>query len=285
MATPIDLDRYCARVGYEGNRDPTIDTLTALHHAHVQAIPFENLDPLLGIAPKLDAASLNEKLVEQHRGGYCFEHNLLFRHVLERLGFRVTSLAARVMWNARADATMPRSHMLLRIDHADGPYIADTGFGSLTLTAPLRFELDVSQPTPHESFRITGGGDGLYRMEAAIGATWRPLYEFDLQPQQLVDYEVVNWFLSTNTRSQFMHNLVAARADGDRRYALRNASFAVHHAAGWTDRRTLTSIAALADALTGALGLTIPHHPEFDRVLARIVASTTTASSAPAPPQ
>jgi arylamine N-acetyltransferase len=51
------------------------------------------------------------------RGGWCFEHNTLFRHALEALGFSVTSLAARVLWNAPPDSPMgPRSHMLLLVD-------------------------------------------------------------------------------------------------------------------------------------------------------------------------
>ncbi len=230
----------------------------------------------MGVVPQLDAASLEEKLVRQRRGGYCFEHNLLFRHALEALGFHVTSLAARVMWYGSSGALLPRSHMLLRVDLPDGPYVADTGFGNLTLTAPLAFVPDVIQRTPHEPFRLTSPRSGFYRMEAQLASEWKALYEFDLQEQELIDYEVVNWYLSTNTRSHFIRDLVAARAGHDRRYALRNTSLAVHHVGGWTDRRTVSTVTELKEVLVGPLGLTLPDHPDVDRVLDRVLRSATT---------
>jgi N-hydroxyarylamine O-acetyltransferase len=276
---PVFLDSYCARIGYHGERAPTLDTLRAMHHAHVRAIPFENLDPLLRITPKLDPASLEEKLVRGRRGGYCFEHNLLFRHALETIGFRVTNLAARVLWNGAAEVVTPKSHMLLRVDLADGSYIADVGFGNLTLTAPLRLVSGVAQSTPHESFRLVDSEPGFYRMDVEIGPHWKPLYRFDLQEQFLIDYEVTNWYLSTNPRSRFVTDLVAARADRERRYALRNTDFAVHYPGGSTDRRSLTTVAELRDVLTGPLGLSLPDHAgletAFERVLANAALATT----------
>src|SRR5262249_15051302 len=86
----IDLNAYFDRIGYSGARTPTLDTLRAVVLRHTEAIPFENLDPLLRRPVRLDAASLQRKLVRDGRGGYCFEHNLLLRHALEGLGFAVT---------------------------------------------------------------------------------------------------------------------------------------------------------------------------------------------------
>jgi N-hydroxyarylamine O-acetyltransferase len=150
----LDLDAYFRRIGYAGGREPTLDTLAALHLRHVQAIAFENLNPLLGWPVALDLASLERKLVHGGRGGYCFEQNLLFGHVLGTLGFRVTGLAARVQWNRPEDALRALTHQLLRVDLADGPYIADVGFGGQTLTGPLRLEPGLEQTTPHEPFRL-----------------------------------------------------------------------------------------------------------------------------------
>ncbi|MEI4902561.1 arylamine N-acetyltransferase, partial [Klebsiella pneumoniae] len=79
-----------------------------------ESIPFENLDPLLRRPMRLDAASLEQKLVRGGRGGYCFEQNLLLRHALEGIGFTVAGLAARVVWNQPEGAILPRTHMLLR---------------------------------------------------------------------------------------------------------------------------------------------------------------------------
>src|SRR5205085_12496143 len=113
MTTAVDLDAYFKRIGYEGERTPTFETLQAIQLRHVQTIAFENLNPLMGWPVRLDIESLQQKLVREGRGGYCYEHNLLFRHVLKALGFEVTGLAARVLWNEPHGAITPRSHMLL----------------------------------------------------------------------------------------------------------------------------------------------------------------------------
>ncbi|MGH7057165.1 MAG: arylamine N-acetyltransferase, partial [Acetobacteraceae bacterium] len=85
-APPFDLAAYFARIGYDGAREPTFATLAALHALHPAAIPFENLDSLLGRPVPLDLASLQAKLVGERRGGYCFEQNTLLAAVLGALG-------------------------------------------------------------------------------------------------------------------------------------------------------------------------------------------------------
>ena len=135
--TMIDLDAYCRRVGYDGPRTATLETLRALHLLQPQAIAFENLDPLLGRPVLLDAASLERKLLHEGRGGYCYEQNLLFAHVLRALGFNVSEHAARVLWNVPDGVKTPRSHMLLIVDLDGERYLTDVGFGGNVLTAPL----------------------------------------------------------------------------------------------------------------------------------------------------
>ncbi len=115
----FDLDAYLDRLGYAGPHTPSLDTLEALHALHPAAIPFENLNPLLRWPVALDAESLQAKMVAGGRGGWCFEQNTLFRHALQSLGFSVSSLGARVIWNTPPDSPIgPRSHMLLLVDLA-----------------------------------------------------------------------------------------------------------------------------------------------------------------------
>ena len=132
---PLDLNAYFNRINYNGDRQPTLDVLNALHLAHATRIPFENLDILLGRPIRLDLASLQAKLITGHRGGYCFEHNLLFLAVLEALGYVVKPLAARVrLGESRLRA---RTHMLLMVTVDDRPMIADVGFGGGGLLHPI----------------------------------------------------------------------------------------------------------------------------------------------------
>jgi N-hydroxyarylamine O-acetyltransferase len=269
--TAIDVNAYFQRIGYTGPAGPTLDTLRALILRHTEAIPFENLDPLLRRPVRLDAASLEEKLVRGRRGGYCFEHNLLLRHALEALGFRVTGLAARVLWNAPEGAVRPRGHMLLLVEVGGAPWIADVGFGGQTLTGALRLEAGAEQATPHEPFRLLrAGGDWL--MQSKVGGKWKLLYRFDLQEQYLADYEVTSWYLCNHPASHFVTGLMAARAAPGRRYALRDGELAVHHLNGPSERRVLGSAAELREALEGAFRLRLPDGPELEAALERLTA-------------
>ena len=271
MPSAIDLDAYCERIGYAGPRSVSLDTLAAIHLHHPQAIPFENLNPLLRWPVRLDVQSLQNKLVGEKRGGYCYEHNLVLSHVLQQLGFRVKQLAARVLWNVPEGTVRPRSHMLLLVDVDNGHYVADVGFGGLTLTAPLRLEVDIEQRTPHEVFRLVASGEE-FLMQAKCGDSWRSLYVFDLQEQLLADYEVVNWYLCNNPSSHFVTGLVAARPDRECRYALRGQEFTVHRVNGGTDRRLLTSVGELREALEDTFRVALPAGPELDAALERVTA-------------
>ncbi|HYY43005.1 MAG TPA: arylamine N-acetyltransferase [Pyrinomonadaceae bacterium] len=220
---------------------------------------------------RLDAASLQRKLVRGGRGGYCFEQNLLLRHALEALGFEASGLAARVMWDVPECVVLPRGHMLLKVRVGGEPYVADVGFGGLTPTAPLRLESGLEQPTPHEPFRLIGHGDE-FILEAKVRGAWKPLYRFDLQEQLLCDYEVTNWYLSHHPASHFVNELIAARPAPGLRYALRDNVLAVHRTGGGTKRRALATIAELRAALEETFLLTLPDAPEVDLAIGGIIA-------------
>ena len=265
----MDLDAYFARVGFSGSRAPTLDTLHELHLAHAQTIAFENLNPLLGWRVAIDLPSVEEKLVRSGRGGYCFEQNALLAAALRELGFNITGLAARVLWNAAEDAIRPRSHMLLKIDLGGESHIADVGFGGLTLTGPLRLVTDVEQSTPHERFRLVKIDED-FKLQALLGAAWKTLYRFDLQPQFDVDYEVSNHYTSTYPTSHFRSMLIAARPVPGARYALSNNQLAIHPLDGASERRVLGSVGEVRQVLESMFGLTLPAAAELDPVLARV---------------
>lgn len=268
----LDLPAYLKRLGCNTPLAPTLDTLQLLALAHPSAIPFENLDPLLRQPVSLQIAALQRKLVQEGRGGWCFEHNVLLGTALTAIGFHVTGLAARVMWNAPPGVATPRSHMVLRVDLGGIPYIVDAGFGGLTLTAPLRLAAGVEQETPHEPFRLTPAADG-FVAEALVRNEWKALYRFDLTPHIIADYEVSNWYLCTNPKSHFLTTLIAARVQPGRRYALRNNEFAVHHASGETDRRVLVSARELRTTLEGIFAIDVPAGADVDAVFERVIAA------------
>jgi len=139
----IDVQSYFDRVGYQGSTEPTLETLGALVAAHNKAIPFENLDPLLGVPVfDLSPTALADKLVRRRRGGYCYEQNGVMGSVLEALGYGVERLAARVVWMKTGDDLPARTHQVLSVDipDVDGKLLVDVGFGGQTLTSPIRLE-------------------------------------------------------------------------------------------------------------------------------------------------
>jgi N-hydroxyarylamine O-acetyltransferase len=263
------LDAYLERIGYAGPRRATFETLEAVHALHPAAIPFENLNPLLGWPVPLDVDSLQAKLVAVRRGGWCFEHNTLLRHALEALGFSVTSLAARVLWNAPPGNPIgPRSHMLLLVELGAQPYIADVGFGGNVLTAPLRLESNVSQRTRHEPHRLLRT-DNAFVLEISLSGEWKPLYRFTLEPQFPADFEVSNWYLCHHPSSFFRKLLTAARVTPEARYSLRNNTLSIY-GRDKTEQRHLADAAALRSSLELDFALKLPEGPELAALLERI---------------
>ena len=258
MADGFDLDAYFTRVGYGGPAKPDLATLSALHAAHVAAIPFESLDPLTGRPVKLDLESLQAKLVRGRRGGYCFEQNLLFRAVLERVGFSVTGLAGRVRWMSPPGAPLgPRLHMLLKVDVDGAPYLADVGFGAHLQDAPLRLAVGPEQQTGVARYRLTQEGE-LLALEVHQAGDWRRANVFDLTPQLPSDYVAPNWYASTSPDFLFTSLLVAERLTADARYNLVNIRLTERRQDGTTSERVLATPDELASALDEVFGIEPP---------------------------
>jgi N-hydroxyarylamine O-acetyltransferase len=265
----MDLDLYLRRIGFDGTPRPDHATLAELHRLHAQAIPFENLSAFVGEPIALDPASLEAKLVRGGRGGWCFEQNLLFRHVLDAIGFEAHPLAARVRWNVPPHVVTPRSHCLLRVPIAGVEYIADVGFGGLTLTAPLRLHASGEQATPHETFRILPRDAG-FVLDAKLEGEWQTMYLFELTAAHQADYEVSNWYLAHHPQSQFVTGIIAARALPYERHALRNTRYAVHRPGRETERREIAGAREMRSLLGDIFGIRLDRVPDLDARLARL---------------
>ncbi|HEY0624151.1 arylamine N-acetyltransferase [Sphingomonas sp.] len=255
-----DIDAYFARIGWSGPVAPDRATLNAIAAHHPAAIPFENLDPYLDRPVDLTPEALVAKLVRGGRGGYCFEQNGLLRLVLEEIGFAVTPLSGRVVWNLDPETVTARTHMVLRVDLAEGPVLIDSGFGSAVPTAALDLIPDIEQATPHEPFRFVRRGEE-WRAQIRIGEDWRTTYRLDQTPQHEIDYAVANWYTSTHPSSHFRHGLTLARALPGRRISLRGAEFATHSSDGTTERRSLTDSEQIVSIIEREFGIRVPDRP------------------------
>ncbi|MFH8489785.1 arylamine N-acetyltransferase [Streptomyces longisporoflavus] len=267
----LDIEAYLARVGHEGEPKPDFDTLRALHRAHVASIPFENLEMMLERPVPLDLAALQDKLVRQRRGGYCYEQNLLFAAVLERIGFAVTGLGARV--RAGASSRRAVTHMLLKVEADGREWHCDVGFGAEGLLEPIPLgrgqgeghdEGGVLQDVPQDvrqdvrqgkwRFGIVQEANGarVLRTEHADG--WFDLYEYTLEERLPVDYVVMNHYTSTHPRSSFIRRPVVQRAAPDVRRTLVGEHLTVTRPDGTSDERDL-SAQELAEVLAREFGI------------------------------
>lgn len=250
----VDLDSYFARTGYRGTRAPTLDTLNAIVRAHVETIPFENLDVLLGRRIALDPGALERKLVHDRRGGYCFEQNALLLEVLAGLGFEARPLSARVRYQRPRDYTPARAHLFVRVE-LDTSWLVDVGIGSMSMASAIRLDSDAPQPTPHEPRRLVRDGKLIFH-QAQLGDDWHDVYEFTLEEMPPIDREVANWYTSTHPESHFRHRLSVARALPEgRRISLVNRELTVRDQGGRAERRMIESPDELLAVLAEHFGL------------------------------
>jgi N-hydroxyarylamine O-acetyltransferase len=249
----VDLAAYFARIGYSGRPDASLATLNQLHLAHAVSIPFENLDVMLQRPIRLDLTSLQEKLVRDRRGGYCFEQNLLFAAVLTQLGFSVTLLQARVRFGTQR--VIPRTHVALAVEIGGVPWLADLGFGSYGLLEPLPLQAGEFQQFSWP-YRLVREADQ-WALRAPVGGIWQDLYVFSLEPQLAVDFEPANHYVSTHPDSRFVRVLTVQRVSPEVRKVLRNTELITTTPAGESSR-IISGDDGLLSVLNSEFGLSFP---------------------------
>lgn len=246
----IDLDAYFKRIGYWGACAPTLETLDGIVFRHVQSIPFENLDVLLGRPIELDEASLENKLIHQRRGGYCFEQNTLLLGVLTQLGFEVRPLSARVRYQRPRDFTPARTHLFVRVELDGVSRLADVGVGTMSPAKSLKLDERGEQETPHETRRLLRE-NGLIYHQALLGSQWADICEFTLEEMPVIDRVVANWFTSTHPDSHFRHRLLVARATSDGgRITLLNRELSIRDRSGHSQKQLIGTPEQLVEVLS-----------------------------------
>jgi len=262
VSDEANLDAYLKRINYAGSIAPTFETLETVHRLHPAAIPFETLNPLMELPVRLGLSDLEQKLIFERRGGYCFEHNLLLKANLESMEFPVTGLAAGVLWGHDEGYEPPAlNHMALLVDIGGVPYLADVGFGGQVATAPLRPASRCRAAGGRRQYRLSGGHPK-WRLDTELKGEWRPMFEFTLSPQTLDDYVAMN----DGTMASFRDDLIATRVEGGKRHALYNARLNTHEN-GETQTRMLTTVSEIRDTLTTAFGIQLPATDKLDPAL------------------
>lgn len=205
----MNIQAYLQRINYIGPLDPTAKTLRALHLAHLLTVPFENLDIHLSRPIVLDDAALFHKIIEERRGGFCYELNGLFAALLRELGFDVTLLSARV---ARASGGFgPEFDHLTLLVRLEERWLADVGFGD-SFREPLRFGEPGEQKQEMGSYRLAQEGSQWVLWELSKQSGWQPQYQFILQPRRLADFAAMCDYHQSAPESHFTQKRICSLA-------------------------------------------------------------------------
>lgn len=266
----LDLAAYLERIGVRGEVRPDLATLRAVHRGHVAAFPFENLEVLLGRPVLLEIKSLQDKMVAQSRGGYCYEQNLLLAAALERIGFSFSGLGARVRMGS--DFMRPVTHMALKVEADGTQWLCDVGFGGEGLLEPLSLEDGVRVRQGDWTFGIEVEQKDVRVLRSLHKDGWFDLYAFGSEERFPVDYTVMNHYISTHPRSPFVSRVVVQRTHPTERRTLVGSVLSRVRADGSSDEREL-GIAELAHVLSGEFGITLDDADT--ETLARVYSSGT----------
>jgi N-hydroxyarylamine O-acetyltransferase len=245
------LDRYLDRLGYEVAVRPDVSTLKALHRAHVETIPFENLDVQLGRRVTRDRQAIFDKLVTRRRGGWCFEMNGLFADMLKEIGFRVRRLAGGVDRASRGDGAIG-NHLTLVVD-LERPWLVDVGFGNGLIEAVPLSEGSIT--VGPKVLRLTRPGGGWFRL-SDDNAGAHSSYDFhpDLADPLLLDAASAR--LQTDPASPFVENTTAMRWRDDVHHALRGRVLTVTSRIG-VDKRLIGGPSEYVSTLRDVFALEI----------------------------
>jgi len=254
----MDIDRYLARIGYVGSREPSPQALRQLHRAHLFAVPFENLSIQWGEPIVLDDVAHYWKIVESRRGGFCYEQNGLFAWALRELGYQVELLSASV-WSTLnpAPGYGPEfSHMLLRVSLTDS-WIVDVGFGDSFLN-PLMLRVGMQQLEGPRAFRIDRDGDYYILVMRRVDGRWIERYRFTAQARRAEEFAEMCHFHQTSPKSPFTQRRICSLARPDGRITLAGDEWIESQSDGMEVRRTVDDEDEASQLLLDHFGIISP---------------------------
>ncbi len=205
-ASNFDLRLYLSRIGFAGTLSADLGTLRALMRRQLFSVPFENLDVQAGKVVSLVPEEIFSKIVVRRRGGYCYEVNGIFAMALAAVGIPCRFVAARPMTYT---VRRPKTHMAI-VAEVDGEYwLCDLGFGSYGIREPVNLAwVGRKLGQDCDTFRLVRASEEEYLLQSMADEAWKNLYEFNLIPQEWIDFEPANFMNSTHPDSIFVRNLM-----------------------------------------------------------------------------
>ena len=220
----MDKKQYLRRIGIEKNDiEPTAENLRLLQRQHLLHIPFENLDihwkrPIL-----LDAGKFHLKIVEEKRGGFCYELNGLFNELLRDIGFQTRLVSARVS-DDKGGFSNEYDHLAVITEIGKSQYLTDVGFGAFT-AEPLRLVCDLEQQDAAGVFVIKRFDEEYLEVVKKDGEGWRSEYIFKPFGRDLSEFTEKCHFHQTSPESHFTRGKVCSLMTENGRKTLTDKKF------------------------------------------------------------
>ena len=256
----MDIKAYLERINYHGPLAPAAETLRELQVAHLLTVPFENLSIHARQPIVLEDEALFTKIVQNRRGGFCYEANGLFAALLRALGFDVAMLSAEAA-NAEGEFGPAFDHMALMVTPQISlpgslaqRWLADVGFGDSFLE-PLLLDERGEQVQDSRAYRILSEGSRLVLMRRDEGDEWKRQYRFTLQAYTYADYAEMCRYHQTSPQSHFTRSRICSLATEDGRITLSEMRFITTSKTLGRHERTLTSDEEYADILRNQFGI------------------------------
>lgn len=237
----MNIDAYLERIGLDrAGLSTDIDSLRRLQRSHLLSVPFENLDIHWKRPIVLDLNRFYEKIVEERRGGFCYELNGLFFELLKGLGFACKMISGRVYsgtgYGSRTEPMAgfgpPFDHMAIIVSLEDGHYLVDVGFGSF-VAEPLRVVLGEVQNDRNGKFIIRKFDDLYYEISNLDDE--RIEYIFSVFENELSAFSSMCDFQQYSPESHFTKGKLCSIMTTDGRKTLTDAKFIVTSNGGKTE--------------------------------------------------
>lgn len=262
------LARYFQKTGTLKLDQLDYNFLKHLQRTHLETFAFEGCNPLLGQKVSLDPQKLIDKFLNHPRGGYCFEQNLFFKDVLISLGYEVNTYLGRVI---ESNSDFGRTHLVNVVLINSDLYLVDVGFGGYNSPEPLLIHDGFTLETNLNTYRIKQV-KSTYFFQAWINDEWENLYSFDFNIYTFGDYEVANWYTSTNPNTTFTQSLNIAIIDGNFRYHLKNDTFSILKSGHYIKKETIQSLPRLQEILERYFKINPSYLPGWHQKINEILA-------------
>jgi len=244
----MNTDAYLTRIGLGGER-LRVDaaSLRILQRSHLLAVPFENLDIHWKCPIIVDAGKFYDKIVDEKRGGFCYELNGAFNELLISLGFETRLVSARVFNGTHHG--LEYDHAAIIVTIGEDEYLADVGFGDFT-AEPLRFVLDEEQRDATGMFVIRPFGGDYLEAARQDGDAWKSEYIFKDIARDLSEFAEMCDFQQYSPDSHFTKGKICSIMTA-------------------TGRKTLTDKVFIVTTGTERTEVPVGSEEEFERILSR----------------